>query len=85
MAVWRILLEDMQKLPPNFLDKIIKDDQIDPDDRGVYYSGDHRARYLCSLGDVRAMARISRCARVLAKVLSMGNPPGLAKPLSEFP
>jgi hypothetical protein len=74
------LLEDMQKLPPNFLDKIIKDDQIDPDDRGVYYNSDRHARYLCSLGDVRAMARIARCGRILAKVLSMAQPPGLPKP-----
>lgn len=81
VAVWRILLEDLKRLPPVFLESLIKD-EIDPDDRAIYHNSEKHARRLCTLGDVRAMARVVRCTRILAKVLSMANQPGPGLPKS---
>jgi hypothetical protein len=60
VAMMQEFLRELARLPPRFTESILTD-EVDPDDRGLYYQSlDDRRRFLCRLGDVRDLCRVVR-------------------------
>ena len=74
MGAWLEIITCLEHLPEKWIDDIIADEIIDPDDRALYYRSEGETRRFANLGDIRRMARIVRAVRVLRVQLNKIEP-----------
>jgi len=73
MGAWLEISVCLESLPEPWIDDIVSD-EIDPDDRALYYRSEGETRRFANLGEIRKMARIVRAVRVLRQKISEMKP-----------
>lgn len=74
---------ELAKLNPRFLAATLFD-ELDPDDRSLYYNSEGRAQFACSLGNLRTLARIAQALLAWSQDHPQPPPPNLAQMQQAF-